>query len=315
MAAPLRVIFMGTPDFAVPTLRELAASPAFRVEAVVTQPDRPRGRGRRLSASPVKNTASELGLKILQPSMARDPETVEAFSAIAPDYIVVVAYGQILPKAILDIPKIAPVNLHASLLPRWRGAAPIHRAILAGDEKTGVCAMIMEETLDTGGVLECESTPITDDDTFGSLHDRLSAMGAGLMAKALKDYAEGRIAPAPQDDAKATYAEKLTPGDFFIDWTKHAREVSRKIRGLSPFPGAMAALGGRKLKILFAATVEGAGRGAPGEIVAVTKEGIEAACGSGSVLITRVKPEGKGEMTAHAWTLGARVEAGDRFGG
>lgn len=314
MAGPVRVVFMGTPDFAAPTLKALMADPAFRVEAVVTQPDKPRGRGKKLSPSPVKETAVAAGIPVLQPVKARETENVKRLTDIAPDYIVVVAYGQILPVSILSMPKIAPVNLHASLLPRWRGAAPIHRAILAGDSVTGVCAMIMTEGLDTGDVLACVETPISDDDTVGTLHDRLADIGAKLMTRTLLDYRDGRITPQKQDDAMATYANKLSPEEFAVDFRLPAHEVSRKIRGLSPYPGAVTHVNGEAVKPLFARVAEAGGAlGEPGTVLTLSPEGITVACGEGAVVITQLKPENRPAMTAHAYTLGHRIKAGDRF--
>jgi len=309
------VVFMGTPDFAAPTLTALIESQEFDVRAVVTQPDRPRGRGMKLTPSPVKAAALAAGLPVLQPEKAREAANVEAMKRFAPDFLVVVAYGQILPRAILEIPAIAPVNLHASLLPRWRGAAPIHRALLEGDSVTGVCAMIMEEGLDTGPTLACRKTEITREDTVGRLHDRLAAIGAVLMVETLPPFARGEIAPKAQDNALATYAKKLDKKEFGVDWSAPADAVCRTIRGLSPFPGAAASLNGSRLKPLFARVARGAGRqGAPGEILFSGEEGITAACGDGAVLITELKPEGKPAMTAFAFTRGHAVRVGDRFG-
>ena len=314
MTEPVRVVFMGTPDFAVPTLKALIGDPAFHVCAVVTQPDKPRGRGRKLSASPVKEVAVAAGIPVLQPVKAREPENVQRLADLAPDYIVVVAYGQILPLSILTIPKIAPVNLHASLLPRWRGAAPIHRAILEGDTVTGVCAMIMAEGLDTGDVLSRMETQISDDDTVGTLHDRLAVIGAKLIAETLLDYRDGGITPQKQDDTLATYARKLSVEDFGVDFRLPASEVSRKIRGLSPYPGAVTHLNGSAVKPLFARVTQANGTlGEPGVVLALSQEGITVACGEGAVVITQVKPENKSAMTAHAYTLGHRVKEGERF--
>jgi methionyl-tRNA formyltransferase len=314
MTRPVRVVFMGTPDFAVPTLKSLMGDSSFRVEAVVTQPDKPRGRGKKLSPSPVKAVAVDAGIPVLQPVKARDPENVQRLTDIAPDYIVVVAYGQILPVSILTIPKIAPVNLHASLLPRWRGAAPIHRAILAGDTVTGVCAMLMAEGLDTGDVISREETPISDDDTVGALHDRLATIGAELIARTLLEFRNGGITPQKQDDAMATYARKLTVEEFGVDFHLPANEVSRKIRGLSPYPGAVTHLNGAAVKPLFARVAEKGGvLGEPGVVLTLSAEGITVACGEGAVVITQVKPENRSAMTAHAYTLGHRVKKGERF--
>jgi methionyl-tRNA formyltransferase len=307
----LRVVFMGTPDFAVPTLTALVGHPAFTLVAVVTQPDKPRGRGKKLAPSPVKAAALERNIPVLQPVRAREPETVARLTELAPDYLVVVAYGQILPKEILSIPRLAPVNLHASLLPRWRGAAPIHRAFLAGDAITGACAMVMEEGLDTGPTLLCEQTSITDADTVGALHDRMAVSGGALMVRALLAYRDGAIEPRPQNDADATYAAKLTPADFAVDWAAPAEVVSRTIRGLSPYPAAVTKLGGKTIKPLFARVTDGAG--SPGEVLAVTRDGITVACGSGAVIVTSLKPEGKPIMSAHAFTLGHSLPPDSRF--
>lgn len=314
MTEPVRVVFMGTPDFAVPTLKALIYNPSFHVSAVVTQPDKPRGRGKKLSPSPVKEVAVDAGIPFLQPVKAREPENVQRLTDIAPDYIVVVAYGQILPVSILSIPKIAPVNLHASLLPRWRGAAPIHRAILAGDTVTGACAMIMEEGLDTGDVLSRVETPITDNDTVGTLHDRLADIGAELIAKTLLDYRDGCITPQKQDDTLATYARKLSVEEFVVDFRLSASEVSRKIRGLSPYPGAVTHINGSAVKPLFARVTQTGGTlGEPGVVLTLSVEGITVACGEGAVVITQVKPENRSVMTAHAYTLGHRIKEGDGF--
>jgi len=314
MNDPLKVVFMGTPDFAVPTLRALARDQRFAVTLVVSQPDKPKGRGRKLAPTPVKSTALEHGIPVIQPAKARAPEPVERIAAESPHYIVVVAYGQILPLSILEIPSFLPVNLHASLLPRWRGAAPIHRALLAGDRVTGVCSMLMEEGLDTGDTLMCQSAEITDRDTAGDLHDRLALMGADLMTQTLTDYTDGKILPRKQDSIQATYAPKLAREEFVIDWTASAEEVSRKIRGLAPFPGAVTLHAGVSIKPLFChLSTTGAGGGA-GEILGVSGEGITVACGRGAVVITLLKPEGKGVMAARAYTLGHEVKAGDTLG-
>ncbi|MDH5638945.1 MAG: methionyl-tRNA formyltransferase [Nitrospinota bacterium] len=314
MTEPLKVVFMGTPDFAVPTLLALAQDPRFAVTLVVSQPDKPKGRGRKMAPTPVKAAAMEHEIPVIQPGKARAPEPVERIASENPDYIVVVAYGQILPLSILQIPVLIPVNLHASLLPRWRGAAPIHRALLAGDQVTGVCSMLMEEGLDTGDTLLCQQTEIADADTTGALHDRLAQLGAALMTRTLTEYAEGKITPQKQDSTLATYAPKLTKDEFVIDWATSAEEVSRKIRGLAPFPGAVTFHRGRSIKPLFCHLSSSAPGGRPGEILGVSGEGITVACGAGAVVITHLKPEGKGAMAAHAYTLGHGIKAGEVLG-
>ncbi|MDH5510338.1 MAG: methionyl-tRNA formyltransferase [Nitrospinota bacterium] len=314
MTDPLKVVFMGTPDFALPTLVALAEDQRFAVTLAVSQPDKPKGRGRKLSPTPVKLAAMEHDIPVIQPAKARAPEAVERIAAENPDYIVVVAYGQILPLSILEIPALIPVNLHASLLPRWRGAAPIHRALLAGDQVTGVCSMLMEEGLDTGDILLCQKTEITDMDTTGALHDRLAQTGATLMTRTLAGYAEGKITPRKQDSGQATYAPKLAKEEFVIDWSASAEEVSRKIRGLAPFPGAVTFHGGLSIKPLSCHLSTARAGGRPGEIQGVSGEGITVACGAGAVVITHLKPEGKGAMAAHAYTLGHGIKAGEALG-
>lgn len=312
MAGPLEVVFFGTPDFAIPTLKKLADAPDINVCLVVTQPDRKKGRGKKFAAPPVKTFAIDRSLPIIQPVKAREDKCVASLKKLAPDFLVVVAYGQILPKSILDIPRRAPINLHASLLPRWRGAAPINRAIIAGDNETGVCTMLMAEGLDTGDVLLCEKTDIENTETAGDLTDRLATLGADLLVKTLRAYEAGNILPLKQDDRLATYANKLLPEDFLIDWSLPALEVSNLIRGLSPAPGAVTLYRSVKIKPLFAQTVDG--KGAPGEILSVTKAGIAISCGEGACLVSKLKPAGKGEMTAYAFSLGNNVKMGEVWG-
>ena len=311
MATPIRVVFMGTPQFAVKPLQALHDDKRFSVELVITRPDQRKGRGRKFSPPPVKEMAQNLGLPYIQPVKAKDDECIKKLTEIAPDFLVVVAYGQILPLSILNIPRIAPVNLHASLLPRWRGAAPIERAFIEGDKSTGVCVMLMEEGLDTGDVLLCEETPITDDDTGQTLRDRMSDIGAKLLVKALHAHSEGVLTPQKQDDEKATYAKKLTSTDYKVDWSLPAPKVSCQIRALSPSPGSVTTLSGKKLKPLFCKVTQGEGE--PGKVLSVTKEGITIACMENAVLVTELKPEGKKAMSAWAYTLGHKVLTGDCF--
>ncbi len=314
MSGPISVVFMGTPDFAVPTLRALIEDKRFTVASVVTQPDKPRGRGRKVAGSPVKQLALENGLTILQPVSAGQNDNVEKLKSLKPDYSVVVAYGQILPPSVLAIPEIASVNLHASLLPAYRGAAPIHRAFLDGVTITGVCAMLMAEGLDTGDVLLCRKTEITDEDTAERLHDRLASIGAALMTETLIDFKKGSITPIKQDEELATYAKKLDKSELKVDWSQAAEAVSRRIRGLSPFPGAATLINGKVVKPLFAKAYTDETGEAPGVVRLLAKEGIHVACGQGSIIITELKPEGKGAMSAHAYTLGHKIKVGDKFG-
>ena len=291
MTAPIRVVFMGTPQFAVNPLKALHDDPAFSVELVVTNPDRRKGRGRKFLPTPVKEMSQSLGLPLFQPVKAKDEECVKRLTEIAPDFLVVVAYGQILPLSILNIPKIAPVNLHASLLPRWRGAAPIERAFIEGDKITGVCAMLMEEGLDTGDLLMCEEILIKDNDNGQTLKNRMSDVGSKLLAKALSAHYDGSVAPQKQKDENAIYAAKLTPADFVVDWSLPSTKVSCHIRALSPSPGAVTTLSGAKIKPLSCKVTQG--KGVPAEILSVTKEGITVACKDGAVLVAELKPEGK----------------------
>ena len=298
----MRIIFMGTPDFSVPVLDALVDA-GHDVAAVYCQPPRPAGRGKKDRPSPVQVRAEALGLDVRYPvSLKREAEQA-AFAALDADVAVVVAYGLILPQAILDAPKKGCLNIHASLLPRWRGAAPIHRAIMAGDAQTGVCIMQMEAGLDTGPVLLREATAIGAEETTGVLHDRLSLMGARLVVKALADL--DALEPEPQPAAGVTYAAKIDKAEARVDWTQSAKEVSQLIRGLSPFPGAWCEVAGERIKLLGARMAEGAG--APGAVL----DGFTIACGQGAVEITLAQRAGKKAMPAgevlKGLSLGATV--------
>jgi methionyl-tRNA formyltransferase len=283
----MKIIFMGTPDFAVPILDALAQ--AHQVIAVYCQPPRPAGRGKADRPSPVQARAQTLGLTVRHPASLRSIEAQQDFSALGADIAVVVAYGLILPQAVLDAPRLGCLNIHASLLPRWRGAAPIHRAIMAGDAETGICIMQMDAGLDTGPVLLREATPIGVTETTADLHDRLSHMGARLIGQAL----EGLPLPAiPQSEAGVTYAAKVDKSEARIDWTRPAVEVDRQIRGLSPFPGAWCEVRGERVKMLRSQLAPG--QGAAGQVLG----GFTVACGSGAVEITVAQREGKRPMSA-----------------
>ncbi len=308
---PLRVVFMGTPDFAVPTLVEIVGQ-GHEVVAVYTRPPAPAGRGMALKLSPVHATAERFGLPVLTPSTLRMPEAADAFRAHDADVAVVVAYGMLLPKAILDAPDLGCLNLHASLLPRWRGAAPIQRAVMAGDAETGVAVMRMEEGLDTGPVGMVERVAISPDMTSGELHDRLSAIGADLMVRALAALSRGALRFAAQPEAGVTYARKIGNDEARIDWTRPAREVHDRVRGLSPFPGAFAMVdlgkGPERVKILRTALADGGGE--PGTVL----DGAGTiACGEGAVRLVEVQRAGKGPVAAGDFLRGARLEAGTRF--
>ena len=285
----MRVIFMGTPEFSVPVLDALVAA-GHEIAAVYCQPPRPAGRGKKDRPTPVHARALELGLEVRHPVSLRNAEAQAEFAEFNADIGVVVAYGLILPQAILDAPKRGCLNIHASLLPRWRGAAPIHRAIMAGDAETGICIMQMDAGLDTGDVLLREATPIGSDEVTAGLHDRLSDMGARLILDALARLDD--LTPAPQPDEGVTYAEKIDKAEARVDWTRPAIEVDRLIRGLSPFPGAKCQIGEEQVKLLASRVVDGAG--APGQVL----EGLVIACGTGAVEILRAQRPGKRAMEA-----------------
>ncbi|MDH5798649.1 MAG: methionyl-tRNA formyltransferase [Paracoccaceae bacterium] len=285
----MRVVFMGTPDFSVPVLQALVDA-GHEVAAVYCQPPRPAGRGQKDRPSPVQARAEELGLDVRHPKSLKGAEEQAQFAALNADVAVVVAYGLLLPKPVLDAPKRGCLNIHASLLPRWRGAAPIHRAIMEGDEATGVCIMQMEEGLDTGPVLLREKTAITAEDTTAILHDRLSKLGAKLIVRALAELNE--LTPEPQSDEGVTYASKIDKTEARIDWALPAKIVDRKIRALSPFPGAWCKAGGERLKLLDSRLSDGGGK--PGQVI----DGFTVACGEGAVRIIRAQREGKRPMEA-----------------
>ena len=294
----MRVVFMGTPDFSVPVLDALVAA-GHEIVAAYSQPPRPAGRGKKLRASPVQARAEALGLPVRHPESLKVDEALAAFRALEADVAVVVAYGLLLPQAILDAPDKGCLNIHASLLPRWRGAAPIHRAIMAGDAETGVCIMQMEAGLDTGPVLLRDQMPIADDDTTGTLHDRLSGMGAALIVDALSRLED--LEPVVQPQEGVVYAAKVDKAEARVDWTLPAVEVQRLINGLSPFPGAWCDVAGERVKLLQSAVV--AGRGAPGTVL----RDFTIACGVGAVAISRLQRAGKAAMDTKTALLGLEM--------
>ncbi|MBF0146214.1 MAG: methionyl-tRNA formyltransferase [Magnetococcales bacterium] len=310
---PLKIVFMGTPDFAVPSLAALISSPDT-VVGVFTQPDRVAGRGLRLQPSPVKQHALAHGLTVHQPTTLRHPDAVTLLQSLQPDLIVVTAYGLLLPPAILAIPGHGCINVHASLLPRWRGAAPLHRAILAGDRETGVTIMAMEAGLDTGPILAMDTTPIDDTMTGGRLHDQLAEQGARLLTTTLAALKMGTLKPQPQPTTGITYAEKLTRDDEWIHWNQEATLIHRQIRALNPWPGARTTFQGHTLKIIAAHPAERNQQGQPGEIITLLESGFEVACGQGSLIVTRVTPSGKKTMSAAAWIHGRHLTTGNLLG-
>ncbi|WP_415184249.1 methionyl-tRNA formyltransferase [Phaeovulum sp.] len=293
----MKVVFMGTPEFSVPVLSALHAE--HEVVAVYCQPPRPAGRGKKDRPSPVQARAEALGLPVRHPCSLKGTDEQAGFAALGADVAVVVAYGLILPQAVLDAPGAGCLNIHASLLPRWRGAAPIHRAIMAGDAETGICIMQMDAGLDTGAVLLREATPIGAQDTTADLHDRLSHIGARLILAALDRLPD--LTPKPQPEAGVTYAAKIDKSEARIDWSQPAEAVDRQIRGLSPFPGAFTQISGERIKLLRSRI--SAGSGAPGAVLS----GFTIACGTGAVEVLEAQRQGKRPMTAteflHGLTL------------
>ena len=304
----MRIVFAGTPDFAVPSLRVAAAR--GEVVAVYTQPDRPAGRGRGLAASPVKLEAQRLGLPVLQPQTLRTLEARRALRALQPDLMIVVAYGLLLPPKVLAMPTYGCWNVHASLLPRWRGAAPIQRAIEAGDAETGVCLMQMEQGLDTGPVLLSQATPIGADETGGQLHARLADLGAQVLGDGLALLRAGvRPVPQPQPDAGASYARKLEKAEARLDWRLPAEVLARKVRAYVPWPVAEGEVAGELLRIHGAVALALAHRAAPGTVLVAGREGIDVACGEGALRIRSLQRPG-GKVITAADYLNARRDLG-----
>jgi methionyl-tRNA formyltransferase len=293
----LAVAFAGTPDFAVPSLDAIAAS-RHRVKAVFTQPDRPSGRGRHLAASPVKERALALSLKVAQPATLKDGEAARAIASIAPDVVVVVAYGLLLPPEVLALPRLGCLNVHASLLPRWRGAAPVARAILAGDDRTGVCIMRMESGLDTGPVLLSRATTIGARETAGELEGRLARVGGAAIVEALDALAAGRAEFVEQDPALATYAAKLTKAEARLDWHEDAAALARRVRALNPRPVAETTLDGAQLRIHEAEAVPIAPGPVPGTIVSAGADGIVVMAGEGALALRQVQLPGRRAVSA-----------------
>lgn len=301
----MRIVFMGTPDFSVPALEALHAA-GHDIACVYSQPPRPAGRGKKDRPSPVQARAEALRLPVRHPVSLRNPEAQADFAALNADIAVVVAYGLILPQPILDAPTHGCLNIHASLLPRWRGAAPIHRAIMAGDDETGVCIMQMEAGLDTGPVLLRDATSIVPTETTADLHDRLSDMGAQMIVTALADLSE--LSPQTQSEDGVTYAKKIDKAEAAIDWTRPAIEVDRLIRGLSPFPGAWFEQDGVRIKVLGSELASG--QGAPGQVL---DERLTVACGTGAVRLTRLQRAGKGAQDVDVFVRGTPVPSGTRL--
>jgi len=310
-APALRVVFFGTPAFAVPTLEALLAS-RHPVVGVVTQPDRPRGRGQQVGEGPVKARAVAAGLPVLQPDRLKDPTFVDSLRTWGSDLGVVAAYGKILTDAVLAVPRLGMINVHASLLPKYRGAAPVHRAVIAGETETGVTIMRVVKALDAGPMLATATRAIGPDESSDVIERDLSALGARLLVATLDDVAAGRAAEFPQDDRAATYAHRLTKEEGLIDWSQPAQAIHNRIRGLHPWPHAYSFVNGRRLILLRSVCQPGA-RHVPGTIVDAHGDRLTVATGDGVLQLLTVQPEGKRPMSAREFLAGRPLAAGDRF--
>lgn len=310
MSSPLRVAFAGTPDFAACALDAIIGA-GFEVPLVQTQPDRPAGRGMKLSPSAVKQLALAHRIEVDQPERLRTEEQRARLAACTPDVLVVAAYGLILPPAVLELPRLGCLNIHASLLPRWRGAAPIHRALEAGDAETGITIMQMDEGLDTGPMLLCRRMPIAATDTTGSLHDKLAALGAECIVEALRLLPQGRLSPARQPAEGVTYASKIARAEADIDWRRPAVDIERAVRAFNPFPGAVGHLRTTPVKLWTARCV--AERGSPGTVLRADDTGVVVACGEGALCFTELQRPGSRRMAAGEFLRGFAVSAGEQF--
>ncbi len=310
---PLRVLFMGTPPLAATVLKALLAAPGLNVFAVVTQPDQPKGRDLKLQPSAVKELATEQGLPVLQPGRARDEAFISELRALGPELIVVAAYGQILPQALLDIPRHGCLNVHTSLLPKYRGAAPIQWAIINGDAETGVTIMKMDAGLDTGPMVSEARTPISAADNAQTLHDRLADLGGELLVRTIPDYVSGRIVPTPQPADGSTYARKIKKEDGRIDWSLSARAIWNRLRGLTPWPGSFTHLPGSEVLLKVWQVEPLDGKGEPGTILSASKDGLIVACGEGALRLIEVQREGGKRMGAAQFLAGCSLTVGSKF--
>jgi len=309
----MRILFMGTGQFGVPTLKSLLGS-RHEVIGVVTQPDRPKGRGREMHVSRIKQIALDSGIPVYQPEKVRAEEFVQQVREMSPDAFVVVAFGQIIPKSLLDIPRYGSVNVHASLLPKYRGAAPIHYALFHGETRTGVTTMLMDPGLDTGPMLLQEELEILPEDNTGTLEARLAEIGAPLLLRTLDGLEDGSITPTPQDDSLASYAPSIKKDDCRIQWNIPADDIVNRVRGCSPRPGAFTFHEGTALKVWQCFRAMADGRYSPGEVVSVGGPGILVAAGEGAVLLTEVQPECRKRMGAAEFARGSRIAPGAIFG-
>ncbi|CAH1205106.1 Methionyl-tRNA formyltransferase [Paenibacillus allorhizoplanae] len=313
----MNIIFMGTPDFAVPSLQALLEE-GYNVTTVVTQPDRPKGRKRVLTPTPVKVEAEKHGIPVLQPVKLREADSVEQIRQLAPDLIVTAAYGQILPKSVLDLPKYGCINIHASLLPKYRGGAPIHHAVMRGEAETGVTIMYMAVGLDTGDMISRVALPIEDTDTTGMLFEKLSIAGADLLKRTLPDLLAGRIEAVPQNEADAIYSPNIRREDELLDWSRSAMELWNHIRGLNAYPGAYTFWNGDVLKVWASLKPMQSGQDrtgiVPGTVLSCSEQGIEVMTGAGALWLTEIQPAGKKAMLVSEFVRGAQIPAGTVLG-
>jgi methionyl-tRNA formyltransferase len=306
----LRIIFMGTPRFALPSL-QILVDRSEQIAAVVTQPDRPAGRGQHIVPPPIKELALKHHLPVLQPGKVRDSQFIAQIKELSPDLIVVVAFGQILPRSLLDIPPYGCVNVHASLLPFYRGAAPINWVLINGETETGVTLMLLDEGMDTGDMLLQEKLPIVPEDTVATLHDRLAQNGARLLGKALDELGSAGWTSIPQDHAKATYAPLLKKEDGLIQWQKSAREIHNQIRGMNPWPGCFTYFNGKLLKVFAVEVGEQQAKETPGSIIEISESGITVATGTDSLILKEIQLEGKKRLSVEEFVKGKAIKAGD----
>ncbi|MTD30291.1 methionyl-tRNA formyltransferase [Planomicrobium sp. YIM 101495] len=307
-----KIVFMGTPAFSVPILRMLSEE-GHDIIAVVTQPDRPVGRKKQMTPTPVKEEALRLGLPVLQPEKLKNPEELEEVLALEPDLIITAAFGQILPKELLDAPKLGAINVHASLLPEYRGGAPIHQAVIDGKDETGVTIMYMAEKLDAGDIISQQAEAITPEDDTGSMFDKLSVVGTDLLKETLPSIIDGTNARIPQNHDEATFARNISREQERIDWTQPAQAIVNQVRGLSPWPVAFTTFNDGTMKIWKAAVSEHDAAGNPGQVLALDKDAIIVKTGTGAIAVTELQPSGKKRMTAKDYLQAPKLQAGDLF--
>lgn len=308
----LRIVFMGTPEFAVPSLQSIIERKENLI-SVVTQPDQPVGRGQHVKPSPIKDLALKHKLYVLQPRKVKDPQFIEAFKTLSPDLVIVAAYGQILPRSLLNIPEFGFINVHASLLPAYRGAAPINWVLINSETETGITIMLLDEGMDTGDIIIQEAIPILPDENALTLHDRLAQLGAQLLGKALDMLKSNSWNPVPQNHTMATYAPMLKKQDGLIHWASDSKRIANQVRGLTPWPGCFTYLNGKLLKVYRTEVVEKEIGSPPGQIVSVSRQGIEVATGKGSLLLKEVQLEGKKKMSVEDFLKGQQIIPGTQL--